>query len=651
MSGWAISSPTSFFAAIGRRPLATAGALGAALVTLLLVAVTVDAQEATDPLAARVVAVDASGERVDAMVLTDDSISSAAVIEDGREKPATLSSARARDIATEVVFVVDLHNRSLPDGVLADFTQTIESLLPKTGGPVRVGLVGAGAEADVMSRLSADMREPVTELREVFVHRDSSIVDGIGLASQLLGESPGVVRTVVVLAAGPDTASQNSASEIEATLIQKGAQLISVTAGTPDPALDSLVARVGGVNLTVQPGAEVRSATERAILLATDRLIVSFPRTVEGDRVGAELRLDDQALAFSYPNGLVTTNPLQLTPLVGEPVTSGGALSSPMLLYLSIGLAFVAISGGLWALISMFGTESSLDAVLARYAEGEETLDEGEVQEMLVQTALLQRAIDMTEHFAERRGVLTRVEEMLERANLPIRAGEAIGVVGLGTVGVFVAARIFVGSFLVAAIVAVVAAGVSYLGLQMAAKRRLKAFEGQLPDALQLLSGTMRAGYSLPQGLDAVSREISDPMGHELRRAITEAQLGRELDDALANVAERLDSADFAWAVMAIGIQREVGGNLAEVLLTVAETMVQRERLQREVNALTAEGRVSAGILAMLPPGLGVIMYLMNPAYIGTLFERTLGLILLGLAVVSGLIGLAWMKKVVTIDA
>jgi tight adherence protein B len=203
----------------------------------------------------------------------------------------------------------------------------------------------------------------------------------------------------------------------------------------------------------------------------------------------------------------------------------------------------------------------------------------------------------------------------------------------------------------VAVLAAVVTAGAGYAGIQLAAKRRLKAFEGQLPDTLQLLAGTLRAGYSLPQGLDAVSIEIADPMGHELRRAITEAQLGRELEDALANIAERLDSPDFAWAVMAIGIQREVGGNLAEVLLTVAETMIQRDRLRREVNALTAEGRVSAAILSMLPPGLGLVMWVMNPDYVGVLFSRTIGYVMVGLAVVSGLVGLAWMKKVITIDA
>ena len=131
---------------------------------------------------------------------------------------------------------------------------------------------------------------------------------------------------------------------------------------------------------------------------------------------------------------------------------------------------------------------------------------------------------------------------------------------------------------------------------------------------------------------------------------MTEARLGRELEDALGSTAERLSSPDFAWAVMAIGIQREVGGNLNELLMTVADTMIARERLKGEVAALTAEGRMSAMILGGLPPGLGVIMWVMNPEYINVLFTATLGKIFVGSGLVSMTAGMAWMKKVITID-
>ena len=182
------------------------------------------------------------------------------------------------------------------------------------------------------------------------------------------------------------------------------------------------------------------------------------------------------------------------------------------------------------------------------------------------------------------------------------------------------------------------------------AKRRLKKFNNQLPDMLALLSGTLRAGYSLMQGVEAVSREVEDPIGYELRRVVTESRLGRPLDEALDAAAERMGSADFRWAVMAIAIQREVGGNLAELLMTVSETMTARERLRRDVDALTAEGKVSAMVLGLLPLGLGAAMFVINPEYIGVLFSEKLGNMMLAGATLLAFFGFWWMKKLIEID-
>ncbi len=206
------------------------------------------------------------------------------------------------------------------------------------------------------------------------------------------------------------------------------------------------------------------------------------------------------------------------------------------------------------------------------------------------------------------------------------------------------------GSIIGALITALIFGFFQVFAVRFMARKRMKAFEKQLPDTLQLLAGTLRAGYSLPQGLEAVSKEISDPMGYELTRVMTEARLGRELEDALNSTAERLESDDFAWAVMAISIQREVGGNLNELLMTVSDTMVARERLHGEVAALTAEGKLSAAILGGLPPALGMVMYVMNPAYISPLFTTTIGKALIGVALTLMLIGMGWMKKVITIN-
>jgi tight adherence protein B len=139
-------------------------------------------------------------------------------------------------------------------------------------------------------------------------------------------------------------------------------------------------------------------------------------------------------------------------------------------------------------------------------------------------------------------------------------------------------------------------------------------------------------------------------MARELRRVLAEARLGRPMEEALQDVAVRMQSLDFDWAVMAIRIQREVGGNLAELLSTVADTMVQRSRLRGEVKTLTAEGRLSAIIMGLLPLGLGGFMFMSSPEYIETLFQSVAGWVMVIGSAVAGLAGFAWLQKIIKIE-
>ena len=188
----------------------------------------------------------------------------------------------------------------------------------------------------------------------------------------------------------------------------------------------------------------------------------------------------------------------------------------------------------------------------------------------------------------------------------------------------------------------------AYLGIKEG--RRKKAFAAQLPDTLQLLAGSLAAGYSLPQAVDTVSRESGGPMAVELNRALVEARLGVPLEDALETSARRMDSVDFAWVVMAIRIQREVGGNLAEVLSNVAATMRERERLRRQVQVLSAEGRLSAIILGALPVVFATYLILVRPEYVGLLVTTPLGIVMVivGLLLMVG--GAFWLRKVVAVE-
>jgi tight adherence protein B len=180
--------------------------------------------------------------------------------------------------------------------------------------------------------------------------------------------------------------------------------------------------------------------------------------------------------------------------------------------------------------------------------------------------------------------------------------------------------------------------------------RRRAAFSEQLPDVLQLIAGSLQSGFSLPQALDAVVRENTQPATAEFSRALAEARIGADLEDALQRVADRTGSTDLRWTVMAIRIQREVGGNLAEVLLTTAGTMRERAFLRRQVRALSAEGRLSAYILIALPVFVGVWFFYSDPKYMRLLYTTVPGLVMFVGSAVLVVLGALWMRKLIDIE-
>ncbi len=177
------------------------------------------------------------------------------------------------------------------------------------------------------------------------------------------------------------------------------------------------------------------------------------------------------------------------------------------------------------------------------------------------------------------------------------------------------------GLVLVAIIVIVVPLAV----LQTFVDRRSRLFASQLPDVLKLTASSLRAGFSLVQGLDSVTRQVREPSRGELQRVLAEARLGRPIDEALGDAAARIHNRDFSESVVAVRIQQETGGNLAGLFDTLAETMVQRLQMRRQVRTLTAEGRLSAYILGIMPLALGIFIFVVNRPYELVLFHSTAG--------------------------
>jgi tight adherence protein B len=208
----------------------------------------------------------------------------------------------------------------------------------------------------------------------------------------------------------------------------------------------------------------------------------------------------------------------------------------------------------------------------------------------------------------------------------------------------------FGGNVIITLVTLLLGALVPWLYLGYRASRRIAAFNAQLPDGLHLIAGGLKAGLSLAQAVDSIVRAGAEPMAGEFRRALIEARLGVDIEDALEGVASRMGSKDFEWVVMAIRIQRDVGGNLSEIMLTVSATLREREYLRRHVRALSAEGRLSAWILGLMPPLFLCYLALTNSSSLSVMFHTAAGVALLVVAAVLMAVGSFWMSRVVRVE-
>jgi tight adherence protein B len=281
--------------------------------------------------------------------------------------------------------------------------------------------------------------------------------------------------------------------------------------------------------------------------------------------------------------------------------------------------------------------------------DNEEFDPNARADQTLAETAVMKRVVGITGRLADRAGLLSRTEDALEQADLPLRPPEALFFYFAALVTVMLFGLLLFPPGL--ALILVFVAAVFPVGLlHRRGSKRLRNFQLQLPDTLNLLSGSMRAGFSFAQGLESVANEASEPTRRELQRVFTESRLGRPVEDALEDSANRMASVDMMWAVMAIRIQREVGGNLAELLDTVADTMTQRERIRLEIKALTAEGRFSGWVLGIFPIAFAGVLYVVQPAYISTLFGNTMGIMALIGSGVMTFFGFIWLRKILQIE-
>jgi tight adherence protein B len=263
--------------------------------------------------------------------------------------------------------------------------------------------------------------------------------------------------------------------------------------------------------------------------------------------------------------------------------------------------------------------------------------------------SLIERALgDKQTRKIVRSPLITRQRIEMEVADISIGLEQVAALALLGT--------ILVGWLLYASTKSPVAALLglfvpvgAQLAIRMRAGRQRRKFSEQLPDNLQVVASAMRAGQTFVGALKAVIEDAPEPSKGELRRAVMDEQIGIPLADALSGVTERMRSEDFQHVAVVAALQRETGGNTAEVIELVADTVRERIEIRRMVRGLTAQGRLSGGILSMLPVGMLMFISMMNPSYVHPLFHTTEGLIALGVALTLVVAGGLTMKKIIEI--
>ena len=255
-------------------------------------------------------------------------------------------------------------------------------------------------------------------------------------------------------------------------------------------------------------------------------------------------------------------------------------------------------------------------------------------------------AVNLADGFFAQRKVRLFNREALEQAGLRMGQGDFYVLLAVGAfVGAL--AGFVVGGVLLALLLVLLAPVAGHLALTVLAGKRRAKFDDQLGDTLQLLSGGLRAGHSILRAIDAAGSESQSPTAEEMRRVITETSLGRDLLASLSDTAVRMRNEDFVWIAQAIQINREVGGNLAEVLDQVNETIRERSEIKGHIKSLAAEGKFSAYILMAMPIGIVVMLMLVNPGYMNVMFTNPLGWAMMAASVILMTIGGLWMRKII----
>ena len=585
----------------------------------------------------------------------------------GREVPvqgaAPLQEQQGTRGTLAVVLVIDTSASMAESGKITRAKAAADRFAGAMRPGDRLGLVAFSDQPRVLQRLTTNHQQVRNSIADLTASGRTALNDAVVQASRLLVNEPGQ-RNLVVVSDGKDDGSAASLNQAIAAARRSRVivHTVSLPGGEQDPqALRRLAEGTRGTAYEVADaeGLERQLASIRESLASQYVVDLSLPPGLGSEvefrlRVATPAASDEFTIARFFLSGqgsTATTRPG--TPATLPPVPDLSRLESPQGRYV---MAIAGFATVLLACLLLFGPGPrsgrpyrALRQRLSPYSLTPAIADDHPRLTAFGSSEWAGRATAMAETLVRRGNLEEAFLDRLEAAGLNMRVAEFV-LISLGSAFippllVLVVTR----NLLIAGIVVLLGTVGPFLYLSVRASRRQAKFEEQLPSTLQLLSGALQAGHSLQQAVDTVVHEAGDPIAGEFQRVLTEARLGRPLEEAFEAMAKRTNSVDFTWTVMAIRLQRQVGGNLAEVLNTVSQTIRDRYTLKRQVKALSAEGRLSSLILSVLPLLMFAALLIFNPRFLRPLFTTTMGIMLMGGAAVLMIFGVFWLKKITEI--
>lgn len=572
-----------------------------------------------------------------------------AVVEGGRVPAVTVERVSTQGL--EVVLVFDTSGSMKGEPIAAAKSAATDFVAQMPSGS-RLALVAFGAESSVVTPFTTEHANVVASINDLEAQGETALYDGLVTAAQLFSDSEDDRRVIVMLSDGGDTVSASDIDDAIESAQSADAVFHAIELQSPETDPEPMQKIGLATNGTVVPVSDP-GALNSIFGDVAAAIVNQYRLTFRAEGRGATeltVRVETAELAASLTRVAQFPKPARTAPPAAEPVVAAAPVPPPLdgvqielgmfatRTALMVGLAAMFV-GSLGMLITVGGASSRLPRPKSAFAK---VTRKGAISDLTDRaTLLVERSLDKR----DRRGALDHV---LDQAGVRLRAGE-FGLLALSAVvASFAIARVLAGTPV--AILAAVAALLLVRALvYVKTDKRRTRFHDQLGDTLQLMVGSLRAGYGLLQAIETVAQEAESPTSDEFHRIKVEAQLGRDLQESLRALAGRVGSDDIKWVVDAIAIHRDVGGDLADILARAAQTIRERDQLRRQVTALSAEGRMSAWILLSLPFALAFITRIFNPDYLGVLTGHSAGRIMIALGLFFMAVGVLWIRKIIQV--